>query len=187
MSSEIDKYRGYTLFLDRDGVINRRIPGGYVGSPAELEILPGALEAIQFFSHYFQRIIIVSNQQGVGKGLITLHDVERVHDYLVEKVKQSGGRVDGVYFCPSLASENDQCRKPSSGMALQAQKDFPDIVFHKTVMAGDSISDLQFAGKLNMVSVFIETEPNRAVIPQEMYGCKFPSLLAFARSLGYQH
>lgn len=187
MSLEKDKYRGYTLFLDRDGVINRRIPGGYVGSPADFELLPGVLEAIQFFSHYFQRIIIVSNQQGVGKGLITNRDVERVHEYLLEKVAQAGGHIDGVYFCPALASDNNPCRKPSSGMALQAQNNFPDITFGNTVMAGDSRSDLQFASLLNMEAVFIETEPDRAIIPPEMYSFKFPSLLAFAHALGYQH
>lgn len=170
----------WTLFLDRDGVINRRIPGGYVTSVDELEILPGVMEAIAYFSKYFSRIIIVSNQQGVGKGIMTVDDVERVHAHLRKQIENTEGRVDGIYFCPALAKDNNPCRKPSTGMALQAQKDFPDIDLSRSVMAGDSVSDLHFAKNAGMTPVFIETEPKRNQNCEGLYEKKFSSLAAFS-------
>ncbi|PID93989.1 MAG: phosphatase [Bacteroidetes bacterium] len=176
-----DKPSGaWTLFLDRDGVINRRIPGGYVRSLEEFELLPGALDALVFFASFFARIFIVSNQQGVGKGVMTSADVDRIHAHLKEQVLLRGGRVDGIYYCPALATEKAICRKPSPGMALQAKRTYPEVDFRRSVMAGDSLSDLIFARDLGMVPLFIETEPLRDQDCSGFYALKFPSLSALA-------
>lgn len=172
-----------TLFLDRDGVINRRVVDGYVTHPDELVILRGVTEAMAVFTSFFQRIIVVSNQQGVGKGIMTSGAVHRVHAYLKERIARAGGRIDGIYFCPALESENHPWRKPSTGMALAAQNDFPEIEFSHAWMAGDSRSDMLFARRLNMRAVFIETEPTRETLSPDLFDLRFPSLLAFAHFL----
>ncbi len=177
----------WTLFLDRDGVINRRIPGGYVTTISELEFLPGSLEAVVGLSRIFNRIIIVSNQQGVGKGIMEAVAVEKIHEHLRKQIEDNDGKVDGIYFCSALASDDDPCRKPAPGMAIAAQKDFPDIDFSRSVMAGDSKSDLQFAVNLNMVPVFIESEPEREQDCRGLYSLKFPTLKSFFHTIHKQN
>lgn len=154
----------WALFLDRDGVINRRIVGGYVKSWDELGFLPGVLEAIPCFSGIFGRIIVVSNQQGVSKGLMTVDDVELIHEKMASEITQKGGRIDAAYFAPQLASEKSVMRKPNVGMALRARRQFPEIRFNKSVMAGDSLSDMIFGKRLGMVTVFIAAE---SAIPRQ--------------------
>lgn len=149
----------WTLFLDRDGVINRRIVGSYVTDIEEFEFLDGVLDAICFFSNVFGKIIIVTNQQGIDKGIMTHAQLAQVHAHLQAQIEQSGGRIDAIYYCSELAKHNPECRKPNIGMALQAQADFPDINFKKSIMAGDSISDMEFGLRLSMKTVFIQTKP----------------------------
>ena len=93
--------KDWTLFLDRDGVINRRIVGGYITEWDEFEFLPGTFEAIRNLSAGFGRIVIVSNQQGVAKGLMTAEDVERIHSSMTRQIEGEGGRIDLVLYCPT--------------------------------------------------------------------------------------
>ena len=95
----------WTLFLDRDGVINVRIIDGYVTKIEEFEFLPDVIEAFKIFKNKFKRIIVVTNQQGVGKGLMKNEDVEKVHEFMIQEVRTNGGNIDKVYFCPQLKSE----------------------------------------------------------------------------------
>lgn len=150
---QIDK--SWTLFLDRDGVINKKLENDYVKSIDEFEFLPMALEAIKVFSNHFNKIIIVTNQQGIGKQLMTDFDLKKVHQHLIKEVKTFGGNIDAIYYAPQLASENSIMRKPNIGMAITAKNDFPSIDFNKSVMIGDSISDMEFAQNTNMFEVFI--------------------------------
>lgn len=152
----------WTLFLDRDGVINRRILGSYVTDIEEFEILDGVLEAIRFFSGVFGKIVIVTNQQGIDKGIMTHAQLAKVHAHLQTQIELSGGRIDAIYYCPKLATHNPECRKPNTGMARQAQTDFPDINFKKSIMVGDSASDMEFGLRLGMKTVFIQTKPEDA-------------------------
>ncbi len=145
----------WTLFLDRDGVINKKLEGDYVKSVAEFEFLPGAKEAIVGFSKVFGRIIIVTNQQGVGKGLMSDLDLQSVHQYLLDEVKKVGGHIDAVYYAPQLATENSEMRKPKVGMAIKAKEEFLDVDFDKSIMVGDSISDMQFGENAKMMTIFI--------------------------------
>ena len=152
-SLHIDK--SWTLFLDRDGVINKKIDGDYVRNSNQFVWLPGVQEALKKLSSVFGRIIIASNQQGIGKGLMTNEQVEVIHDYIRDSISRSGGRIDGVYYAPQLESDHSQFRKPNIGMALQARKDFPNIDFSKSIMAGDSITDMEFGKKAGMTTVYI--------------------------------
>jgi len=143
------------VFLDRDGVINRKIAGDYVRNLKQLELLPGAVDAIVRLGKRFRYVIVVTNQQGIGKGLMSDADVAEIHDYIFQQVQIAGGRIDIIYCCPSLESDNDPNRKPGIGMGLQAKRDFTDIDFSRSLMIGDSISDMLFAERLGMPHVFI--------------------------------
>jgi histidinol-phosphate phosphatase family protein len=156
---EIDKT--WTLFLDRDGVINKRLMGDYVKNVDEFEFLPGVLEAIAAFSKKFGRIIIVTNQQGIGRGIMTENDLKLVHDHMVRQVEKHGGRIYAVYYAPQLASENSNMRKPEIGMAMKAKEDFPEIDFTKSLMIGDSMSDIEFGEKAGMKTLFIDHEKKK--------------------------
>jgi histidinol-phosphate phosphatase family protein len=149
----IDK--NWTLFLDRDGVINKKLDNDYVKTINEFEFLPNVLEALKVFSKHFHKIVIVTNQQGISKKLMSDYDLEKVHQYLLKEVTAFGGTIDAIYHAPQLASENSIMRKPNIGMAITAKNDFPSIDFNKCIMIGDSISDMEFAQNTNMFEVFI--------------------------------
>ena len=96
----------WSLFLDRDGVINERKIGDYITMVDEFEFISGSLQAFNVASKIFGKIIVVTNQQGIGKGLMTVEQLNQIHDYMTSKVVECGGRIDGVYFSPHLAETN---------------------------------------------------------------------------------
>ncbi len=149
--------RGWTLFLDRDGVLNRRVIGDYVRSVKDFEWLPGVLSALVLLRREFGRIVVVTNQQGIGKGLMTEEDVNRVHAALSAGAAAAGVHLDAILHCPALAADRDPCRKPSPGMALRARELFPEIAFERSVMVGDSPSDIGFGESLHMYTIGITT------------------------------
>jgi D-glycero-D-manno-heptose 1,7-bisphosphate phosphatase len=151
----IDK--DWTLFLDRDGVINERIPKGYVMEPEQMILEVAVADAIAEFNELFARVIVVTNQQGIGKGLMSVEQLDNVHQKLKSEVAASGGHIDAIYYCPELANTGSNCRKPEGGMGLQAKTDFPEIDFSKSIMVGDNITDLQFGKNLGMKTIFIRT------------------------------
>ena len=178
---KIDK--SWSLFLDRDGVVNRRIVDDYVRNWEQFEFLPSTLAALKELSSVFGRIIVVSNQQGVGKGLMSEKDVENLHVRMVAEVNDRGGRIDEVLFCGALDRSGSFNRKPNIGMALQARKRFPEIRFRQSVMVGDSLSDMVFGKRVGMKTVFLSAD-----LPHIRRGFKtinyvFPDLHAFAREL----
>lgn len=147
--------KDWTLFLDRDGVINVRIIDGYVTKIEEFEFLPNVIEALKIFKEKFKYIIVATNQQGVGKGIMKFEDVETVHQFMVQQVAENGGKIDKVYFCPQLKSVPDNYRKPSPKMAFFAKNDFPDIDLSKSIMIGDMNSDVEFGKNAGMKTIFI--------------------------------
>lgn len=176
-----------TLFLDRDGVINKRIPGSYVIHPNQFEFLPGALEAIKYFNTQFDRVLVVTNQQGVEKGIFSEVALERVHDYMLAGIKAAGGKIDKVYACTKLAKDNPPCRKPNTGMGVQAKQDFPDIDFEQSVMVGDSVSDIEFAQRLGMHTILIATkEEEMQAYKQLTVDHRFMALSEYAQALKIQ-
>lgn len=170
--------KSWTLFLDRDGVINRRPMNDYVKTWKQFEFLPGVLEAISKLTSVFGRIIVVTNQQGIGKNLMSSDSLEKIHELMKKQVEQSGGMINAIYFCPDLATKPVNCRKPDTRMAAIAQKDFPDINFTKSIMAGDTASDLTFGQNARMKSVYINT--NDVALDESLYIADFPDLISFA-------
>lgn len=147
--------KSWTLFLDRDGVINVKLPGAYVHNIESFVFAEGAREAIASFTRIFGRIIVITNQQGIGKGMMNTSQLMEIHWFMLQEIESAGGRIDAIYFCPDLDGSNSPDRKPATGMALKAKQDFPDIDFSKTIMAGDSYSDMEFGRKLGMTNIFI--------------------------------
>lgn len=145
-----------TLFLDRDGVINRWLPGDYVKNWSEFEFLPGFLDEIGSWSRHFKHIFIVTNQRGVGKGLMSQASLDDIHNRMVQGIQAAGGRIDRIYVCTSL-SNDDPLRKPGNGMALQAMKDFPGVSMKHSLMIGDQDSDAQFAHNSGMYFLKVST------------------------------
>jgi histidinol-phosphate phosphatase family protein len=145
----IDEKYDNTLFLDRDGVINKLRPNDYVKTWEEFEFLPDVLDAIAKWSNVFRHIIVVTNQRGVGKGAMTEDDLLNIHSNMLTEILKHGGRIDRIYYC-TATDNNDVNRKPNIGMALQAKNDFPDIDFSKSIMIGDSDSDRLFAENVGM-------------------------------------
>jgi histidinol-phosphate phosphatase family protein len=173
----------WALFLDRDGVINRRIVGGYVRSRDEFEFLPGITEAIRTLAGIFGKIIVVSNQQGVGKGLMTGEDVDAVHERMIKEITGSGGRIDAVFYSPHLHSDRSPMRKPGVGMALAARRRYPEISFKRSLMAGDSLSDMIFGKRLGMKTALISPDPTPARTNPRQIDFIFSDLLSLAHAL----
>ncbi len=145
--------KSWTLFLDRDGVINTHRPDDYVKNETEFEWIAGSKEAIRDLSQIVGRVLVVTNQQGIGKGMMTEYDLDKIHWKMQTELEAIGGRIDRVYYCPHLAAIKPKCRKPNTGMAEQAQQDFPEISFSKSIMIGDSDSDIEFGCRLGMFTV----------------------------------
>ena len=178
----IDK--SWTLFLDRDGVINERLPGSYVTHWEEFVLKEDFMEAMKLFRNLFGRIIIVTNQQGIGKGLMTEVDLLNVHQYFENVLAKEGITIEAIYYCPHLAEEYCHCRKPNIGLAEKAKQDFSDIDFEKSIMVGDSLSDILFGKRSGMTTVYIGNEPphielNSGMMPDYYY----KNILDFAHSL----
>lgn len=150
------KYAVQTVFLDRDGVVNEKMPeGSYVTCWAEFRFLPGVAEAIRKLNRAGLRVIVVSNQRGVALGLYTAADVEAMHASLQRILQSHGAHVDGFYFCPHDKLQCN-CRKPLPGLFELAVVQFPEISASSSVMIGDSLSDIEFGRRLGMRTVFID-------------------------------
>lgn len=173
----------WTLFLDRDGVINTRLVDDYVKVWDEFAFEPDVPEAITLLSRLMGRIVVVTNQQGVGKGLMSDDDLEDIHRRMVGDVQKAGGRIDHVYSCTKTADERPFCRKPKPGMALQARRDFPEIAFKKSIMVGDTLTDMQFGKRLGMTTVLVAPENSVARRYPRLTDYWFKSLALFANYL----
>ncbi len=149
--------RPSALFLDRDGVINKRLENDYVKTWESFSFLPGVLQALKLLRNHFDRIFIVTNQQGIGKGLMTEYQLDLIHKAMLDAIRESGGKIDKIYFCPDLAAKPNNCRKPFPYMALQARQDFPEILFENAVMVGDTQTDIEFGKRLAMKTVLISS------------------------------
>jgi D-glycero-alpha-D-manno-heptose 1-phosphate guanylyltransferase len=172
----------WTLFLDRDGVINQEKLGQYILHWEYFIFSKGVLDVFKKLSESFGRIIIVTNQKGVGKGLMTQEALDSIHYEMQREVKIVGGRIDRIYFCTDLDNESHM-RKPNPGMALQAKKDFPGIDFAKAIMVGNKPSDMRFGRTAGMFTVFVATTNPEAPFPHPDIDLRFNSLSQFADAL----
>jgi D-glycero-D-manno-heptose 1,7-bisphosphate phosphatase len=170
----------WTLFLDRDGVINHEKHLDYIHTWEEFKFYDGAKVAIQIFTQKFNRIIVVTNQKGIGKGVTKMEDVKIIHQKMTADIEAVGGKIDAVYFCPDMESPN---RKPNPGMGLQATKDFSDIDLTKAIMVGNTLSDMHFGRNLGVKNVFLTTTRPEVDTNDESIDAVYPSLIAFALDL----
>jgi histidinol-phosphate phosphatase family protein len=153
---KIDKT--WTLFLDRDGVINERIFGGYIKTIDEFHFIEGTEKAIASFSKIFSNIFVITNQQGIAKNIMSERNLLDIHDYMTVELEKHQGKLTKCYYAPGLKNEPNSIRKPNIGMGLLAKKEFPEIVFEKSIMIGDTDSDIQFGKNLGMKTVRIKTD-----------------------------
>lgn len=141
------------LILDRDGVINEKLPNRYVISPKDFAFTAGFLENVKYLSARFRRVFVVTNQKGVGLGLMSMDDLHEIHAYMQEEISRHGGRIDNIYY--STKTDNlSEDRKPNVGMAKHLKADYPEVDFNKTLVIGDSASDQLFAK--NIGALFIQ-------------------------------
>jgi len=173
----------WTLFLDRDGVINHRLVDNYVETWEDFKFLDGVLDAMKIFNQVFGKIVVVTNQQGVGKGLMKAETLEDIHRKMILEVNDHGGRIDKIYYCPDLRTSGSLNRKPNVGMGLKAKKDFPQINFKKSIMAGDSLSDMEFGKRLKMKTVWISTVEFLPMKQPRLIDFAFDSLTSFSKNL----
>jgi len=178
--TKIDK--SWTLFLDRDGVINVEKKGTYVLKVNGFVFYDGVQTAMQKLSEIFGLIFIATNQRGVSRGSMTLEDLHDIHAYMTEELHKSSGRIDKIYFCADLHDESPN-RKPNPGMALQAKKDFPQIDFSKSIMVGNTLSDMQFARNAGMHAIFIASTEPEISFPHALIDARFNSLAEFVNAL----
>ena len=148
----------WTLFLDRDGVINDKKENDYIKNWEEFSFTFKARESLAILSTFFDKIFIVTNQRGVGKGLMSEQDLILIHEKMVKSIKKKSGRIDKIYYCTDTL-DSSKFRKPNIGMALQAKLDFPSIDFKSSVMIGDSESDMIFGKKMGMTCFMINSNP----------------------------
>jgi D-glycero-D-manno-heptose 1,7-bisphosphate phosphatase len=144
---------GRTAFLDRDGTINVKAPEGeYVTSRAEFRYLPGAEDAIRLLADAGWRVVVVTNQRGIALGRMTTEAVDEINRTLLELP------VAAVYVCPHEKGTCD-CRKPGTGLFLQAQRDFPEIEFPRSVVIGDAPSDIAAGEALGCRTILVGEAP----------------------------
>jgi len=170
------------LFLDRDGVINEEKDGSYIFHKDEFVFYPGAVAALVNLSARFDYVFIVTNQRGVGRGYMTEQALLEIHDHLTEEVVAAGGHITRIYFAPSIDS-NHSHRKPNTGMALDAQRDFPDIAFDQSVMVGNNLSDMQFGRSMGMKTIFLHTTQPKITLPHTLIDEQYDSLQTWSQSL----
>ncbi|MEO7530895.1 MAG: HAD-IIIA family hydrolase [Sediminibacterium sp.] len=177
---KIDK--SWTLFLDRDGVINHDKDNDYIRDWDEFRFYDTTLEAMAILEKYFGRIVVTTNQKGVGKELMTVADLANIHSNMLQQIQGSGGRIDKVYYCSDLSDDSIN-RKPNPGMAFQAKADFPEIDLAKSLIVGNRISDMSFGRNAGIYTIFVATTHPETPFPDPLIDLRFDSLLAFAKAL----
>lgn len=177
-----DVTNDWTLFLDRDGVLNHEKNNDYVLNWEEFRFYDDTTTALATLNHRFKYIIVVTNQKGVGKGVMRLEDLQQIHANMLNEIQTAGGRIDQIYFCADLADDSIN-RKPNPGMAFQAKQDFPDIDFSKSIMVGNRLSDMGFGRNAGIHTVFVATTHPQVDFPHPHIDARFNSLAEFAAAL----
>ena len=172
----------WTLFLDRDGVINHEAHLSYINNWNEFKFYEGAKEAFKIFAAHFKYICIVTNQRGVAKGVTKIENLYSIHQKMTAEILEDGGRIDGIYFCADADLDSPD-RKPNAGMATQAKKDFPAIDFSKSIMVGNNLSDMGFGRNIGAKTVFLTTTAPDTDPANECIDVMYGTLHQFALSL----
>jgi D-glycero-D-manno-heptose 1,7-bisphosphate phosphatase len=160
------------VFLDRDGTINRD-SSDYVKNREEFEFLPGSLEAIKNLAINGFVNIVITNQSAVPRNLISLNELERVHDMMIQAVAQSGGEIKDVFYCPHLPDDDCDCRKPEPGLIYQAREKY-GIDLTAAVMVGDSAKDIECARRAGCGSAVLVKSGKDAGVADELKTRQIP-------------
>lgn len=153
------------VFLDRDGVINQNRDSDYVKSWREFTFLPGSRKAIQRLLQEDIPIIVISNQAGVGKGLVSDATVQEINRRLVAQTSVPGKKISAVYYCPHRVEEKCQCRKPKPGMLLEAAADW-DLDLNRCYVVGDAISDIEAGSAVGCTTFLVKTGRGSRVLQE---------------------
>lgn len=172
----------WTLFLDRDGVINHEKKEDYIRNWTEFEFYKESLLALPILAQKFNKIIITTNQKGIGKGLMSADDLALIHQNMTNKIVELGGRIDAIYYCPDLDNASIN-RKPQPGMAYQAKTTFPEIDFKRSIMVGNRMSDMEFGRNAGMHTVYLATTHPEAPFPDTKIDDRYDHLLQFAQAV----
>jgi len=175
----------WSLFLDRDGVINERPENDYVKTTSEFVFIENVPQAIQSLNKIFKYTFIVTNQQGIGKGLMTVSDLELIHKNMTDDLIKAGAEINEIFYCPNKKEDNSILRKPNVGMALSARKKYPNVNFKKSVMVGDSLTDMQFGKRLKMLTVFVSSDKTDVKNNSKLIDFYFKSLYDFSLHLNH--
>lgn len=174
------------LFLDRDGVfIENR--ANYVRSWEDVQFFPQALAALARIREIPHKIIVVTNQSAVGRGLISLETAVNLNNRILEVVRAENGRIDASYLCPAKPGTNDPCRKPRPGMLLQAAQEH-DLDLSRSYMIGDALTDIQAgqaAGVKQAVLLLTGRGTSQAQLPQVQEIQPFTTFPTLADALGH--
>ncbi len=172
----------WTLFLDRDGVINKEKKADYIKSVDEFIFYPEVKEAIKIFTDIFNRIIIVTNQKGIGKKIMSEKNLNSIHQFMLQEIELNSGKIDKIYYCSDLEDSSPN-RKPNAGMAFQAKNDFPEINFSKSIIAGNKLSDMQFGRNAGIATVFVATTNPDTEYPHPLIDERIDTLFDLALKL----
>lgn len=173
------------LFLDRDGVINIERPDDYVKNVSEFIFIDGALEAIAKLTRHFTHIFIITNQRGIGRGVMSMAELDMIHLHMVSEINKLGGRITNVYFCTDISSTSIN-RKPNIGMAFLAKSNHPEIQFEQSIMVGNSRSDIEFGNKLGMFTVLVGDKYPKEDKIYEQANAFYENLDTFANKINEQ-
>lgn len=176
----IDK--NWTLFIDRDGIINHEKKEDYIRNWQEFKFYDGIKNAFQKIADKFGKVYVVSNQRGVGRELMTEEDLVHINQNMQKEIEAAGGRIDGIYYCTSTDNKHPD-RKPNPGMAFRAKKDHPGIDLNRSVMIGNKLSDMRFGRNAGIYTIFIATTNPETAFPHPDIDLRFETIDDFTRSL----
>lgn len=155
-------------FLDRDGVINRKAPeGGYITRWEEMEFLPGVSEGIALLNRAGLRVIVVTNQRCIARGIVTSDEVERLHVQMCDFLSVKGAQIDATYYCPHEKEPRCECRKPEPGMLLEAAREH-GIDLNHSWMIGDSDADVEAGRRAGCKTAFVNERGVEAKINADL-------------------
>lgn len=175
----------WTLFLDRDGVLNVEKEDSYIFHYGEFTFYPGVTEALRRCAAVFGHLVVVTNQRGVGRGLMTAADLADIHEKMVTEIELAGGRISRIYYADSLDNAHP-LRKPQPGMAHAAKADLPGIDLSRSIMVGNNLSDMEFGRNAGMYTVFLLTTNPGQPLPHPSIDLAFSSLAEFAKHLRFR-
>jgi len=142
------------IFLDRDGTINVEV--NYLHEPEKFQFLPRVPEALKLLQNLQYKLIVITNQAGIAKGIYSMKDMEKTNEYMIQQLKMVGVTLDRIYFCPHRTEDHCTCRKPLPGMIIQAAKDL-DLELAQSWTIGDKLSDIESGIRAKTKTILVKT------------------------------